>query len=118
MCIATITATSGEGFAVAVTIEGDFGEIGVKLNGFCQFLADQNYTAAAPKAAAVAAVAGAKAEPDAVACGACGGPVWDNRRSKKSPKAPDYKCRDAKCGKGAWFNIDKDSGEEVLSAWK
>ena len=53
-----------------------------------------------------------------MACGVCGGPTWDNRRTKKSPKAPDYKCRDPKCAKGAWLNTDKDTGEEVLSAWK
>ena len=27
-------------------------------------------------------------------CPKCGGPMWDNRASKKSPKMPDYKCKD------------------------
>jgi hypothetical protein len=27
-------------------------------------------------------------------CPKCGGGVWDNRKDKKSPKAPDYKCKD------------------------
>lgn len=27
-------------------------------------------------------------------CPKCGGPMWDNRQTKKSPKQPDYKCKD------------------------
>lgn len=38
-------------------------------------------------------------EPGALpsACTACGGPIWDNRKDKKNPKAPDWKCRDKSC---------------------
>lgn len=27
-------------------------------------------------------------------CPKCGGPMWDNRESKKNPKQPDFKCKD------------------------
>jgi len=33
-------------------------------------------------------------------CPACGGPCWDNRREKRNPKAPDFKCKDKGCGAG------------------
>ena len=37
-----------------------------------------------------------------VRCPKCGGPTWDNRASKKNPKAPDYKCRDKSCDGAVW----------------
>jgi hypothetical protein len=36
------------------------------------------------------------------ACPKCGGRLWDNRVTKKNPKAPDYKCRDATCDGVIW----------------
>ena len=27
------------------------------------------------------------------ACPICGGPMWDDRQSKRNPRAPDFKCR-------------------------
>lgn len=30
---------------------------------------------------------------DDPACPSCGGKMWDNRTTKRSPKAPDFKCR-------------------------
>ncbi len=36
-------------------------------------------------------------------CPDCGGPMWDNRQTKKNPKQPDFKCKDKDgCGKGVW----------------
>jgi hypothetical protein len=35
-------------------------------------------------------------------CPECGEKVWDNRESKKNPKAPDFKCRDKKCDGAIW----------------
>ena len=35
-------------------------------------------------------------------CPKCGGKVWDNRLSKRNPKAPDYKCRDRSCDGVIW----------------
>jgi hypothetical protein len=36
------------------------------------------------------------------ACPKCGGPMWDNRSSKRNPKAPDYKCKDKNCEGALW----------------
>lgn len=36
-------------------------------------------------------------------CPDCGGPMWDNRTTKRSPKQPDWKCKDKdNCGKAVW----------------
>src|SRR5688572_29899362 len=35
-------------------------------------------------------------------CPKCGGRMWDNRLSKRNPKAPDYKCRDRSCDGVVW----------------
>ena len=35
-------------------------------------------------------------------CPKCGGKMWDNRMSKRNPKAPDYKCRDRSCDGVIW----------------
>ena len=35
-------------------------------------------------------------------CPKCGGPVWDNRTTKRNPKAPDFRCRDRSCGGAIW----------------
>ena len=36
-------------------------------------------------------------------CPICGGPMYDNRETKKSPKQPDYKCKDKDCDKAIWL---------------
>ena len=38
----------------------------------------------------------------APACPKCGGRMWDNRASKRNPKAPDFKCRDRRCDGVLW----------------
>jgi hypothetical protein len=30
--------------------------------------------------------------------------MWDNRETKKSPKQPDYKCKNKSCDKAVWLN--------------
>jgi hypothetical protein len=40
-----------------------------------------------------------QAAPD---CPKCGGAMWDNRASKRNPRAPDYKCRDKSCDGVIW----------------
>lgn len=35
-------------------------------------------------------------------CPKCGGRMWDNRLSKRNPKAPDYKCRNRSCDGVVW----------------
>jgi Rad52/22 family double-strand break repair protein len=39
---------------------------------------------------------------DMPACPKCTGRMWDNRVSKRNPKAPDYKCRDRSCDGVVW----------------
>jgi hypothetical protein len=39
---------------------------------------------------------------DEESCPKCGGRMWDNRLSKKNPKAPDFKCRDRSCDGVIW----------------
>lgn len=56
------------------------------------------YDLVEPSPAAVAALADA----DAVSCPKCGGRMWDNRLSKRNPKAPDFKCRDRSCDGVVW----------------
>ena len=37
-----------------------------------------------------------------VKCPICGGPCWDNRESKRNPRAPDWKCKDRNCDGAIW----------------
>jgi hypothetical protein len=39
---------------------------------------------------------------DEPSCPTCGGRMWDNRLTKRNPKAPDYKCRDRSCDGVIW----------------
>jgi hypothetical protein len=41
-------------------------------------------------------------DPEQVACPKCGGRTWDNRLTKRNPKAPDFKCRDRSCDGVVW----------------
>jgi hypothetical protein len=55
--------------------------------------------AAAPPTAAPPAEGPSEEVP---ACPDCGGRMWDNRMTKRNPRAPDYKCRDRNCGGVYW----------------
>lgn len=39
---------------------------------------------------------------DEETCPKCGGRMWDNRSTKRNPRAPDYKCRDRSCDGVIW----------------
>lgn len=39
---------------------------------------------------------------DRPVCPLCLGPMWDNRATKRSPSAPDFKCRNRTCGGRLW----------------
>lgn len=39
---------------------------------------------------------------DEPSCPRCGGRMWDNRLTKRNPKAPDYKCRSRSCDGAMW----------------
>jgi len=49
---------------------------------------------------------------DDESCPKCGGRTWDNRMTKKNPKAPDFKCRDRSCDGGIWPSRG-ETGEKV-----
>jgi len=38
----------------------------------------------------------------APACPKCGGRMWDNRATKRNPKAPDFRCRTPECDGRVW----------------
>lgn len=45
-------------------------------------------------------------------CPKCGGPTWDNRATKKSPKAPDWRCKDREnCDGAIWLAREKTNGK-------
>ncbi|MEO7714357.1 MAG: hypothetical protein ABIV10_15705 [Gemmatimonadaceae bacterium] len=48
---------------------------------------------AKPAEAAPAAAPSGSVAPGMPACPLCGGPMWDDRTSKRNPRAPDFKCR-------------------------
>lgn len=56
---------------------------------------------AEPAPADESAAAGPLAS-DEPSCPKCGGRMWDNRLSKRNPKAPDYKCRNRACDGVVW----------------
>jgi hypothetical protein len=51
---------------------------------------------------AVTPVATGPLASDEQGCPKCGGRMWDNRLTKRNPKAPDYKCRDRSCDGVIW----------------
>ena len=44
------------------------------------------------------------ASADSPNCPKCGGPMWDNRLTKRNVKAPDFKCRNRSCTGVIWPN--------------
>jgi hypothetical protein len=55
---------------------------------------------------------------DEPSCPKCGGRMWDNRLTKRNPKAPDYKCRDRSCDGVIWpaKGAKPDKAEPVTAA--
>jgi hypothetical protein len=47
-------------------------------------------------------------------CPKCGGEMWDNRESKRNPRAPDYKCKSASCDGVIW--PPREAGAPVAPA--
>ncbi len=39
---------------------------------------------------------------EVLSCPKCGGRMWDNRLTKRNPKAPDYKCQNRSCDGVIW----------------
>lgn len=47
-----------------------------------------------------------------LSCPKCGGRMWDNRLTKRNPKAPDYKCRDRSCDGVVWPEKQTDGSPD------
>jgi hypothetical protein len=45
-------------------------------------------------------------------CPDCGGPMWDNRETKKKPTQPDFKCKNRACDKAVWLDKKGSKGAE------
>ena len=60
---------------------------------------------------APAAPAPATRQLDEESCPKCGGRTWDNRLTKKNPRAPDFKCRDRTCDGVIW---PPNPGEKIV----
>ena len=41
--------------------------------------------------------------------------MWDNRHSKRTPKAPDFKCRDRSCDGEVWPPRDGKPGRAPVA---
>jgi len=52
---------------------------------------------------------------DEPSCPKCGGRVWDNRLSKRNPKAPDYKCRSRSCDGVIWPPKNESTSAPMVS---
>jgi hypothetical protein len=50
-------------------------------------------------------------------CPECGAGMWDNREGKKNPKAPDWKCSDARCGKAIWEKTAPREDPKPAEGW-
>jgi hypothetical protein len=59
-------------------------------------------------------------------CPKCGGRMWDNRLTKRNPRAPDFKCRDRSCDGVIWpakvgadgSRVEKSLDEQAgVTAW-
>lgn len=60
------------------------------------FIEEKKHGKPGPVEAAAQAVRQSRA--DVVpACPKCGGPMWDNRETKKKPTHPDFRCKDKTC---------------------
>jgi hypothetical protein len=55
---------------------------------------------------------------DEETCPKCGGRMWDNRLTKRNPRAPDYKCRDRNCDGVIWppRDVEKKPAEPQVAA--
>ena len=50
-------------------------------------------------------------------CPKCGGRMWDNRLTKRNPRAPDFKCRDRACDGVIWPSRTPEKLEPASSDW-
>src|SRR5712671_4759295 len=61
-----------------------------------------NRSAATNGSGATPAASSLPTDLDVVSCPKCGGRMWDNRLTKRNPRAPDYKCQNRSCDGVVW----------------
>ena len=49
-------------------------------------------------------------------CPKCSGDMWDNRATKRNPRAPDFKCKDRACDGVIWPPRDASTGPAAAAA--
>lgn len=65
---------------------------------------------AAPQAPAPKPQATAPGTP--ALCQKCGGTeFWDNRDRKRTPRSPDFRCKDRECGEGVWLRSKEENDQ-------
>jgi Rad52/22 family double-strand break repair protein len=55
---------------------------------------------------------------DVVSCPKCGGRMWDNRVTKRNPRAPDYKCQNRSCDGVVWPAKPAAEGDDARAVAK
>lgn len=58
------------------------------------------------------------ASSDGTKCPKCDGEMWDNRKNKINPKAPDYKCKNKECGGVIWHEHKEEVPTRDINADK
>ena len=93
--------TSRAGHATAPESGAEQGERGDKGEGAASpRMAARSRARAA--GATMGGTTGAAAAADSPACPKCGGPMWDNRPTKRNPNAPDFRCKNRSCDAVIW----------------
>jgi hypothetical protein len=91
------------------------GDAVVKPKGRRVAASGRETATAAPAEAAPAAALPTRLAEAAVECPVCGGAMWDNRATKRNPRAPDYRCRDRSCDGVIWPSRTP-AGDEATAA--
>lgn len=93
----------GRARAVESSVEQERAEVEAEAEGPATVRASgaPSARASGKPSAGKAGVTPLRAE-DTPPCPTCGGQMWDNRLTKRNPKAPDFKCRDRNCDGVIW----------------
>lgn len=87
--------------AVAATLLIHFDKMRENHRRAAERQADRDQRAANRQASSQGKPASGPSE--APACEQCGGEMYDNRQDKKTPRSPDYRCKDQDCGHAVWL---------------
>lgn len=71
--------------------------------------------ASQPTPASPASPASLLTDMEIVSCPKCGGRMWDNRLTKRNPRAPDYKCQNRSCDGVVWPPKPGENGQHAAA---